>query len=258
MNDISAAAPEEMGIAPPGDTSRYDSIQIRTQEMLYRETVLSDNPQKYLEFLYRYPDTYFGGLISCRYILLELNRGAQVPVLVHNLNEIGVDAHIMNLYPMIRGKPESLTRAIVFPQARIRMLLRQNYAGQLNKDPLVELYLDYYRTIRIPFDALHLMARKRYFRIESEEIQFIIADSSGLKLAQHVHNQLNFIMNDLSRKLKYHSAADATSELFDRNYLLQKKLTVFVYNPDTFIEMYQLHSAGWDYPFQGMIHITPD
>jgi hypothetical protein len=237
--------------------STYPFLGPVEEESLYVRIVESGNPQQYLDFLAQYPQNYFAVLAACRYLLLELQRGSQLQILINNLNEIGFSAHLVSLHPLITSKQEHLKKAVVFPDHKLRMILRENYSGQLKEDPQVEWYLDFDKFIEMPFDALHLAAKKHYFRIQGDYIQYLIADSVGLQQVQKVFHRLNYIMDDLSKHIGYSSTADLFSQVLDREFLMYGKLTVFVYNADEFQTTYCLKKCGWTYPLNGLIFIDP-
>ncbi len=227
------------------------------EESLYVATIQGGNPDEFLRAVASIPQSRFSGLLACRYLLLELTRGGQPEILVRNLNEIGFQSEILKLYPMIRNKPEHLIRAIAFHPQKIRMWLRENYARQLEEDPYVEWYLDYDRCIHIPFDALHLMARGNYFRVQNQNVQFMASDSLGLDLVRKNFGPIEHLFQDFSEKLGYPSLDEHFSRVFDLRFLMYEKLTVLVYDPDEFQQRYRLKKAGWSYPHYGLIFINP-
>jgi len=223
----------------------------------YIYLVRSDNPDDYLFYISRWSESYFSGLAACRYILLELRRGALLEPLVNNLNRYGMETHLISLNPLIRNKPEHLMKALVFPEYRLRLLLKENYSGQLEKDPYVDWFVDYNKNIHIPFDALHLLARKQVFRIGGQNLQFLMADSAGIELVKPIYPRLNSILENLSRKLQYDSTAALQGSLTKDYYLWEDRLTIFVYDSSRFKDMYQLKQCGWSYPDNGLIYIDP-
>jgi hypothetical protein len=235
----------------------YPFLSAAAEESLYIGVIHSNKPKEYLNFLALYPESYFAVLAAARYLLLELQRGSQLQILINNLNEIGFSAYLVSLHPLITNKQEHLKRAVVFPDHKLRMILRENYSGQLKEDPQVEWYLDFDKFIEMPFDALHLAARRHYFRIQDDYIQYLIADSLGLQQVQKAFHRLNYIMDDLSKHLGYTSTADLFSQVLDREFLMYGKLTVFAYSADEFQILYCLKKAGWSYPLNGLIFIDP-
>lgn len=237
-----------------GDTSPFLFSQA-PEESLYLAVLESGNPDKYLDFLGRYPESYFAVLASCRYLLLELERGAQLEILINNLNAIGFPARVISLFPLIRSKPEHLQKAVVFADHKLQMILRENYSSQLKEDPYIRWYLDYDKLIDFPFDALHLAARRNYFRVQSDHLQYLISDSLGLQRVQRIFHQINYIMDDLSKNIGFSSIDDLFSRVLDRDYLMYGKLSVFVYDARQFKETYHLVKSGWSYPLNGLIFI---
>lgn len=240
----------------PSEVNSSPSLFSQTsEESLYIKVLESGEPDKYLHFVGRYPESYFAVLASCRYLLLELNRGAQLEILINNLNEIGFPARIISLYPLIRSKPEHLKKAVVFTDHKLQMVLRENYSSQLREDPQVQWYLDFDKLIDFPFDALHLAARQNYFRAQSDYLQYLISDSLGLQRVQKIFHRINYIMEDLSKNIGYSSTNDLFSHVLDREYLMYGKLSVFVYDAQQFKETYHLVKSGWSYPLNGLIFI---
>lgn len=226
-----------------------------SEESLYIKVLESGDPDQYLQFLGRYPQSYFGVLAGCRYLLLELERGAQLEILINNLNAIGFPVRVISLYPLIRGKPEHLQKAVIFTDHKLQMILRENYSSQLKEDPQVRWYVDFDKLIDFPFDALHLAARRNYFRVQSDHLQYLISDSLGLQRVQKIFHRINYIMDDLSRNIGYASTDDLFSQVLDREYLMYGKLSVFVYDARQFKETYHLVKSGWSYPLNGLIFI---
>lgn len=238
-------------------SSPYPFLSAAAEESLYIRVIESDQPGEYLNFLAFYPESYFAVLAAARYLLLELQRGSQLQILINNLNEIGFSAYLVSLHPLIGGKMMHLNKAVIFANHNLRMRLRENYSSQLKEDPQLEWYLDYDKFIEIPFDALHLAARKNYFRLPGDHIQYLIADSLGLKQVLKVFNRMNYIMDDLSNKIGYSSTSDLFSRILDQEYLMMGKITVFVYNAQDFQTSYHLKQTGWSYPLNGQIFIDP-
>ena len=238
-------------------SSLYPFLSAAAEESLYIRVITSNEPEEYLNFLALYPESYFSVLAAARYILLELKNGSQLGILINNLNEIGFPAYLVSLHPLIGGNLLNMNKAVIFPDHKLRMKLRENYSSQLKQDPQLEWYLDYDKFIDIPFDALHLAARKNYFRVQADHIQYLIADSLGLKRVLKIFDRLNFIMDDLSEKIGYNSTDDLFSRILDREYLMMGKITVFVYRAQEFQTRYHLKKTGWAYPLNGQIFIDP-
>ncbi len=129
---------------------------------------------------------------------------------------------------------------MVFADYKLQMILRENYSSQLKEDPHVRWYLDYDKLIDFPFDALHLAARRNYFRVQSDHLQYLISDSTGLQRVQKIFHRINFIMDDLSKNIGYTSTTDLFAHILDREYLMYGKLSIFVYDAQKFKDMYHL------------------
>ena len=246
-----------MKVYQQAGSSPYTFLSAATEESLYVQLIESNMPAEYLNFLAFYPESYFAVLTAARYLLLELQNGGQLSILINNMNEIGFPAQLVSLQPLIGGKFWQIKKAVIFSDHSLRMKLRENYSGQLKQDPQLEWFLDYDKFVDIPFDALHLAARKNYFRVQGEHIQYLIADSLGLQKVLKVFNRVNLIMDDLSKKIGYTSTGDLFARILDRQYLIMGKMTVFVFNAREFQDRYLLKKAGWSYPLNGQIFIDP-
>lgn len=228
------------------------------EESLYVSAVQSGRSEEMLDYIIRFPNTYWGALASSRYILMKLSQGSPLEIIVRHLNEAGISCQIVHLYPGIIRRTISMPRAVLFQNQNLHTVIHQNFQNQLNEDPIIAWYQDLDRLTVIPFDALHLIARHQYIRLNGPFLQFFVDDSSSLNMARTSFNKIVFILKDMSRKLGYDSVPDALVELMDEDILIDGKLTIFVYNSRRFKKRYELHTSGWTYPKNGQVYIDPE
>ncbi len=233
-----------------------DQLGKKSPEQSYVTAVAAENSDSLMEYIANFPRNDFAALAACRYILLELKQGSQLELLVNNLNEIGLEAHIIQLYSGTRIKTESLPRAVFFPKTRLRMVVKQNYQSQLDKDPTIQYYLDYGKCCDIPFDAFHLIARKGYYKIKDNDIQFFVSKTSNQNYIKSTFAQVQLILKDLSYQLGYKSISGVISKQYFRDLLINRRITIFCYDSTEFKQRYNLKESGWPYPKDGLIYLN--
>jgi hypothetical protein len=235
--------------------SSDDHIGKKSPEQYYINAVADENSDSLMEYIANFPRNDFAALAACRYILLELKQGGQLELLVNNLNQLGLESHIIQLYSGTRTKTESLPRAVFFPKSRIRMIIKQNYQSQLDEDPTIQYYLDYGKCCDIPFDAFHLIARKDFYKVKDNDIQYFVSRTSNQDYIKSNFARVQLILKDLSSRLGYKSSSEAISKQFFRDLLINQRITIFCYDSSEFKQTYNLKKSGWAYPRDGLIYI---